>query len=263
MPTLGRSLRRFRSLLEEIRATLKDIGTTLEVLHGFPGNIRDLENLLQVAAATVSGPTIGVTVLEQFLPTMSERAEGAASNGFHPQEAERKLELLQMEIEALRATSITARPIWQGSRFSTLHDYCFVLMPFSDDHELQAVYRDQVKAVVERCGLRCERADDIYDVRGVMQSVWEGINRARLVVADLTDRNPNVFYELGIAHTLGKPVIMISQSIEFVPFDLRHLRFIVYTCTPRGAAKLEQALERTIRTLLSSAVDLTADGGQQ
>jgi nucleoside 2-deoxyribosyltransferase len=129
-------------------------------------------------------------------------------------------------------------------------------MPFSDTRELQAVYRDHVKPVIERLGLKCERADDIYDVSGIMQSVWDCINRARFVVADLTERNANVFYELGIAHTLGKPVIMITQSIEFVPFDLRHLRCITYSYTPRGAAQLELTLERTIRTILGSAADL-------
>ena len=176
-------------------------------------------------------------------------------------EARHQIELLQTELEAIRATSIAAQPIWQGRGFPTRYDYCFVLMPFGDVRDLQAVYRDHVKAVIERCGLRCERADDIYDVTGVMQSVWEGINRARLVVADLTERNPNVFYELGIAHTLGKPVIMLTQSIDFVPFDLRHLRCIEYSYTPRGADQLEQALERTIKTVLSSAADLGTTRG--
>jgi hypothetical protein len=170
--------------------------------------------------------------------------------------AQRNVEILQREIETLRASSIIAQPIWQGRNFSKQHDYCFVLMPFGNKRDLQTIYHDHVKPVIERCGLRCERADDIYDVTGVMQSVWEGINKARLVIADLTERNANVFYELGIAHTLGKPVIMLSQSIDFVPFDLRHLRCIVYTYTPPGAKKLEQALERTIKTVVSTSGDL-------
>ena len=258
------------ALAEHILAkTSRQLGKTLvlapeavEALqgHDFPGNFRELQHLLDRAGVTASGPTIDVKGLH--LLAISSRKRRPALGTSRLEEARRQAEGLQREFDALRATSITAQPIWQGRRFRTRHDYCFVLMPFGDIRDLQTVYRDHVKAIIERCGLRCERADDIYDVSGVMQSVWEGINRARVVVADLTERNANVFYELGIAHTLGKPVIMLSQSIDFVPFDLRHLRCIVYTYTPRGRTHLEQALERTIKTLLSSAADLTANNGQ-
>jgi hypothetical protein len=222
--------------------------------YSFPGNFRELENLLQRAALTVSSHTIGVSALNlPVIPSLKRQRERTTPRR---EAARREVEVLKRELDAVRSVSINAQPIWQGRRFRTRHDYCFVLMPFVEISDLQAVYRDHVKSVIERSGLRCERADDIYDVSGVMQSVWEGINRARLVVADLTERNANVFYELGIAHTLGKPVIMLSQSIDFVPFDLRHLRCIVYTYTPRGAIQLEQALERTIKTALSNAADL-------
>lgn len=106
---------------------------------------------------------------------------------------------------------------------------------------------------MERCGLRCERADDIYGISGIMQSVWESINRAQVIIADLTERNPNVFYELGIAHTLGKPVIMITQSMDYVPFDLRHLRCVVYDFKPGRIQKFEVILEKTIKTILSTS----------
>ena len=222
--------------------------------YDFPGNFRELESILQRAALKAQGRYINANELG-LPPTIkpSRRPFGAAQK---LEMAQRHVDMLQREIETLRASSIMAQPIWQGRGFSTQHDYCFVLMPFGDMRDLQTIYHDHVKPVIERCGLRCERADDIYDVSGVMQSVWEGINKARIVIADLTERNANVFYELGIAHTLGKPVIMLSQSIDFVPFDLRHLRCIVYTYTPPGVKKLEQALERTIKTVLSTSVDL-------
>jgi hypothetical protein len=126
-------------------------------------------------------------------------------------------------------------------------------MPFGEGHDLQRVYRNHVQPVVGQLGLVCERADDLYDVRAVMQNVWESINRARVIIAEMTERNPNVFYELGIAHTLGKPVIMITQSIEqYVPFDLKHLRSIEYQFKPGEIEKFEQALRRTIQTVLST-----------
>jgi hypothetical protein len=223
--------------------------------YDFPGNFRELANVLEKAALMTPGTSIGAEALA--LAPLVRRARRPRITD-QLETARHQVASLQREIEALRATSIMAQPIWQGRRFATKHDYCFVLMPFGDMRELQAVYRDHVKPTIERSGLHCERADDIYDVSGVMQSVWEGINRARLIVADLTERNANVFYELGIAHTIGKPVIMLSQSIDFVPFDLRHLRCITYTYTPPGITKLEEALERTLKTVLSGSADLGA-----
>ncbi len=73
-----------------------------------------------------------------------------------------------------------------------------------------------------------------------------------MLVAELTGRNPNVLYELGIAHTLGKPVVMITQSLDDVPFDLRHHRSIPYTHTPRGAQQLEEALSKTLQGISAS-----------
>lgn len=147
--------------------------------------------------------------------------------------------------------SLPSAPLWGRAITETQRDYCFVLMPFGDTADLQAVYRDHVKPTLEgRCNLRCERADDIYDVAGVMQSVWESINRASVIVAELTGKNANVFYELGIAHTLGKPVIMISQNIDDVPLDLRHLRCILYQYKPSAVGKFEEALAKTAMSVL-------------
>jgi hypothetical protein len=75
---------------------------------------------------------------------------------------------------------------------------------------------------------------------------------ARLIVADCTDRNPNVFYEIGLAHTIGKPTILLTQKSEDVPFDLRHLRYIEYQLTPRGMKEFEAKFKETIRNVLSS-----------
>lgn len=223
--------------------------------YSFPGNLRELKNVLQKATFWAKrSSSINADALRLPTTTTPPRRQLQVI-----QELDAKLQrigILEAEIRALSARTIMAQPIWQGRNFSTQHDYCFVLMPFGDMRDLQRIYHDHVKPVIEHCGLRCERADDIYDVSGVMQSVWEGINKARIVVADLTERNSNVFYELGVAHTLGKPVIMLSQSIDFVPFDLRHLRCIVYTYTPPGAKKLEQVLECTIKTVLSTSADL-------
>jgi hypothetical protein len=84
-----------------------------------------------------------------------------------------------------------------------------------------------------------------------MDEVWAGIYSSRLVIVECTGRNANVFYELGIAHTLGKSYIMIAQSIDDVPFDLRHLRTIVYQNTPDGLQALQGELKEAIIKLTS------------
>jgi hypothetical protein len=75
---------------------------------------------------------------------------------------------------------------------------------------------------------------------------------ARLIVADCTDRNPNVFYEIGLAHTIGKPTILLTQKSEDVPFDLRHWRHIAYQLTPRGMKEFETKFKETVQTVLSA-----------
>ncbi len=74
-----------------------------------------------------------------------------------------------------------------------------------------------------------------------------------LVIADLSGQNPNVFYEVGIAHTLGKPVLLLSQSIEDVPFDLRHRRVLPYEYTPIGCKRLVARLREHVLAMLGHA----------
>lgn len=148
-----------------------------------------------------------------------------------------------------QSVKTSSHNVFGGGSFSLDTRLCFVLMPFNDP--LAIVYTDHIKKAAEQENMRCIRADDVIGVQSITRDIWEQINRARIIIADLTGRNPNVFYELGLAHALEKPVIMLSQSIEDVPFDLKHIRCIIYEMTPRGAADLERKLADTIRSLLS------------
>jgi hypothetical protein len=89
-----------------------------------------------------------------------------------------------------------------------------------------------------------------------MRDIWSAIHAARIVVADCTGRNPNVFYEIGLAHAIGRYTILISQSIDDVPFDLRHLRIILYEYTPRGMEKFEKALIETMKSYASASISV-------
>lgn len=124
----------------------------------------------------------------------------------------------------------------------------FVLMPFKD--EMLPVYEDHIKSICAQMKLSVRRADDFFTADSVVQDVWAAIASARLIVADCTDRNPNVFYEIGLAHAIGQPTILLTQRAEDVPFDLRHLRYISYQLTPRGMKDFEATFKQTVRNAL-------------
>jgi hypothetical protein len=117
------------------------------------------------------------------------------------------------------------------------------MMPFHPGFD--AVYATLQSAAVE-AGLRCRRADDIWENPAIIQDVVSLIDRSRVVICDCTGRNPNVFYEAGIAHTLGRDVILITQSAADIPFDLRHLRYIEYLNNGEGREALKARLARRL-----------------
>jgi hypothetical protein len=125
---------------------------------------------------------------------------------------------------------------------------CFVLMPFSVDFDV--LYENAIRPAVETMQwLLCLRADEIYGPHPIMADIWKSINDASILIADLTGRNSNVLYELGLAHARQKPVVMIAQDISDVPFDLRAIRCLIYTNNRTGRAVLEEQLKRTLREL--------------
>lgn len=124
----------------------------------------------------------------------------------------------------------------------------FVLMPFKP--ELKPVYEDHLRPISQGLGLAIARADDFFTAHSVMSDVWAAVCAARVLIADCTGRNPNVFYEIGLAHVLGKDVVLITQNSEDVPFDLGHLRRLEYQYTPRGMDEFEKRLSETLKTVL-------------
>ncbi len=147
---------------------------------------------------------------------------------------------------------MTGHTLFQEYHLEIEEDLCFVLMPFAE--EFQPIYDDHIKPAVEGAGLRCVRADDLFGPQAIIYDIWQYICRARVVVAELTGRNPNVFYEVGLSHALDKKVILLTQSMDDVPFDLRHLRCIVYEYTPRGAEALGRKLCGAIVAVLKESV---------
>jgi hypothetical protein len=131
-------------------------------------------------------------------------------------------------------------------------DSCFVMMPFADP--IGSYYTKIYEPAIEKTGLRPRRADDdIFAVGKIMDQVWSGISNAKVLVAELTGRNPNVFYELGLAHALRKPVVLVASNEIDVPFDVRHIRVIYYDKDdPFWGDKLTKKITENILSALSN-----------
>jgi hypothetical protein len=152
--------------------------------------------------------------------------------------------------------TIQVNPIFGPASYSIDQRLAFILMPFTP--ELTSIYETVVKPTVENgFSLVCRRADDLKTNKTIMQDIWKSICEARILIADMSNLNPNVMYELGIAHTLGKETILLykktEQEIRF-PFDLAHIRRIEYENTVPGGPRLASNLQQTLETVLSPRV---------
>jgi hypothetical protein len=125
-------------------------------------------------------------------------------------------------------------------------DTCFVMMPFGEwfDRYYQEIYAPAIK----EAGYEPVRADELFTTGSVVEQIWEQIEKATLLLADLSGKNPNVFYELGLAHAARKPVVFTASEVEDVPFDLRHLRVIIYDVRePEWAGRLRRSITDYLR----------------
>ena len=129
-------------------------------------------------------------------------------------------------------------------------DTCFVMMPFANP--IGGYYSAIYEPAIRKAGLSPVRADaDIFGTGKIIDQIWRGINSAKVLVAELTDRNPNVFYELGLAHALDKPVVLVCSNENDVPFDLQHIRVIYYDMTDPfwGNKLIEKIAENVISAI--------------
>lgn len=123
-------------------------------------------------------------------------------------------------------------------------DLVAVMMPFKT--EFASVHAG-IKQACVAASYRCARVDDIWEESTVIQDIFNLIFRAHVVVVDFTGKNPNVMYETGIAHTLGKHVIPLSQSMDDVPFDIAHHRVLKYLPNGEGIQAMVAPLAERLR----------------
>jgi hypothetical protein len=126
---------------------------------------------------------------------------------------------------------------------------CFVIMPFGGYFD--AYYTEVIKPAVAQTGLKPIRADEVYGTGSLVEDIYRRIINSRICIADVTGRNPNVSYELGMAHALNKPVVIITQDISDVPFDYKHLRIVTYDPMAFG---WEGSFSRTIVNTISAVL---------
>lgn len=117
------------------------------------------------------------------------------------------------------------------------------MIPFNS--EFDPAY-EAIRKACSALRLRTQRVDEIYKSSIIIDDVFSTIVQSRLVICDLTDRNANVLYETGLAHARNNDVIMITQDMDDIPFDLHHIRVIKYLPNKEGLSKLTEDLKKAV-----------------
>ena len=128
---------------------------------------------------------------------------------------------------------------------------CFVIMPFSTtasctEEEWTDIFENAFKPAIEVEGLDYDCRRSAATRGNLVAAIMRDLKDAYVVVADLTDENPNVFYEIGYAHALERPTILISRRGESIPFDLQSINHIFYETIVELRDRLEKRLKETI-----------------
>lgn len=148
--------------------------------------------------------------------------------------------MLSRHSYGMAVTPVFGRPRPPNERIDV-----FVLMPFNT--KMEKVYTNHIRKIGDELGLTVRRADDIFTPGPFMEKVWDGICAAQLILADCTQVNPNVFYEIGMAHTVGKKVMLITRSEKDIPSDIKHYDYIPYVYDPEGVDQLTGKLREFMK----------------
>ena len=195
--------------------------------------LKIMDELLQALSSLSTTPVNLSEVMERLVELKFDEREINSMKVFQP-----KVKITDFKISRVFSKKTTS-----------IEKMCFVLMPF--DERFNSIYTDLIKPVVSETGYDCKRADEIFSTKPIIEDIWEHIQKAKFLIADLTSRNPNVFYELGMAHAINKEVILITQNSNDVPFDLKHYRYIIYEDSVAGASKLGEGIKNTIKSVIS------------
>lgn len=134
---------------------------------------------------------------------------------------------------------------------------CFVIMPFSKtksctEQEWTGIFKGIIKPAVEESGLGYECERSVAERQNIVKGILEALNKANVVIADLTDNNPNVFYELGVRHTLANRTILIAQGEKYIPFDLRPYPVAFYSKSLTNIEEFKSDIKKKLQDIETS-----------
>jgi hypothetical protein len=236
------------SSMADLRMVELVAGKTSRAGGDTPSVVDELKRMVEVVGGPTDCPALWPT-FRQFWRFAywwrNERWDQAARDGYQYLWHLVKPRLTEIEsvAQAKRATATLVRPTNLGD-VTADPDTVFVLMPFSED--LEPVF-EVVRQAADAVGLRSSRADSLFAAGPIIDQIVESIAKSGLVVAELTGRNQNVMYELGLAHSMGKETLMLAQGIEDVPFDVRSQRVLTYDLSPKSIRELRARLIEAFR----------------
>lgn len=117
----------------------------------------------------------------------------------------------------------------------------FVIMPFGSD--FNDVYKLGIKATAKECDVDAKRLDDDFFDTNMVEEIYKKINDADFIIADMTGRNPNVFYEVGYADAKNKLILLLTQNVNDIPFDFKQRLHIEYSDVSSLKEKLKNKIE--------------------
>jgi len=229
----------FQHIKEVVRSRLGKFERMAYIVQ-FDASTSDTEKMLQLNLHPINLKTSEkksrVDALIEFFQDIQMYAE--------THEATRIRELRPEAFERLEKDTLLKTFKMEGSGLvlASSSSSCFVIMPFSAEYDL--VYHQLIKPAAETSGLKVLRADDIYSPGVITEQIRAAIHQSRICIADVSGKNPNVLYEVGIAHTLDKTTILLSQSVEQIPFDLRAFRVVLY-----DMKKIKRARENLVSAI--------------
>jgi predicted nucleotide-binding protein len=167
------------------------------------------------------------------------------------------------DIEVCKANCLinNCQPVlsFQGNNSSTIKDFkitskkqtAFVIMQFTSEFDI--LYNEVIKPTIESYNIECIRGDDIYSNGLILNDIERYIQESFFIVADITPNNPNVFYEVGYAHAIRKPLILLcdNDKRENLPFDISGFRTIMYSDSIGGRSKIEQLLKKHLEHIVN------------
>jgi hypothetical protein len=154
-------------------------------------------------------------------------------------------DMIDETIGVLRASGTGVASIIPSLNESITANYAFVAMPMNSDDAANEDVLDAIKEAGQRCGIQAERVDDVESNDRITDRVLESLRRAEFVIADLTNARPNVYYEAGYAHALGKTPIYVARAGTKLEFDLKDFPVIFF----KNLKQLKDDLERRLRAL--------------